>query len=145
LKILALVIIVILLFHRIKNTPSMLSKKLYEKKMKKLLESQARNFKIIDDEEKIDTYKAIIIWCAFLLIVFLIIFYAILGTKIGTTEFIIMSVLEILTCFYSLKSIFDKNTFSQNIEDYKFHRFFFLFNAALDYVYYVSAIYVLLK
>lgn len=78
---------------------------------------------------------------------FLIIFYIVLGNKIGTTEFIVMSALQVFTCLWSLGVSLSevKTAFSYNIEDFKFHRFQSLFNVVLDYIYYPWAIYMLLK
>lgn len=38
----------------------------------------------------------------FFMDLFLIIFYIVLGSKIGTTEFIVMSALQVSTCLWSL-------------------------------------------
>ena len=84
----------------------------------------------------------------FFMELFLIIFYIVLGSKIGTTEFIVMSALQISTCLWSLGvnlPEIKKTAFSYNIEDFKFHRFQLLFNVVLDYIYYPWAIYMLLK
>lgn len=83
----------------------------------------------------------------FFMELFLIIFYIVLGNKIGTTEFIVMSALQAFTCLWSLGVNLSevKTAFSYNIEDFKFHRFQLLFNVVLDYIYYPWAIYMLLK
>jgi hypothetical protein len=145
LKILALVIIFILLIHRIKNTPGELSKHLYNKKIEKYIERQKKSFEPIKDEKILNISKATIILCSAFIELFLLIFYMILGTKIGTTEFKIMSTLKILICIYDIRILFDGRAFSQDINDYKFNRLLNLFSVILDYVYYVSAIYILLK
>jgi hypothetical protein len=123
----------------------MLSKTLYEKKINEYLKNQKKKFENISDEVTLNTCKVIVFWITFLIELFWIIFYAVLGTKIGTIGFIIMSVLQIFTCLFNLKELFGMDVLSQNIEDYKFHRLFFLFNLVLDYIYYPSAIYFLLK
>ena len=83
----------------------------------------------------------------FFIELFLIIFYIVLGNKIGTTEFIVMSALQVFTCLWSLSVNLSevKTVFSCNIENFKFHRFQLLFNVVLDYIYYPWAIYMLLK
>ena len=143
-KILALTILFILVFLRIKNTPSELSKTLWKNKMIKQLKNnkEQNNGKPYSDEMQ---GAAIIL--TFLLELFLIIFYIVLGNKIGTTEFIIMSALQVFTCLWCLcVNISEvKNAFSYNVEDHKFHRFQLLFNLVLDYIYYPYAIYMLLK
>jgi hypothetical protein len=145
LKILALVIILILLIKRIKDTPVALSKHLYNKRIEKYIEKMENSFESIKDEETLNVSKTIIVLSVFFIELFLAIFYAILGTKIGTIEFIIMSVLEIFICIYNAKILFTGKVFSPNVEDYKFHRLFNLFDVILDYIYYISAICILLK
>lgn len=93
------------------------------------------------------TLHGTVILTVFFMELFLIIFYIMLGNKIGTTGFIVMSALQVFTCLWSfgvnLSEV--KTAFSCNIEDIKFHRFQFLFNVVLDYIYYPWAIYMLLK
>lgn len=143
-KILALTILFILVFLRIKNTPSALSKTLWKNKMIKQLKKneEQNNGKPYSDEMQGAT-----ILLTFLIELFLIIFYIVLGNKIGTTEFIIMSALQVFTCLWCLwVNISEvKSAFSYNVEDHKFHRFQLLFNLVLDYIYYPYAIYMLLK
>ena len=141
-KILALTILFILMFFRIKGTPSALSKTLWRKRMIKQL---AKNKENNNGESLSDAMQGALI--VFFMELFLIIFYIVLGNKIGTTEFIVMSALQVFTCLWSFcinLSEF-KTAFSYNIEDFKFHRFQLLFNVVLDYIYYPWAIYMLLK
>ena len=141
-KILALTILFILMFFRIKGTPSALSKTLWRKRMIKQL---AKNIENNNGEPLSDAMQGALI--VLFMDLFLIIFYIVLGNKIGTTEFIVVSALQVFTCFWSfgvnLSEI--KTAFSYNIEDFKFHRFQLLFNVVLDYIYYPWAIYMLLK
>ena len=141
-KILALTILFVLMFFRIKGTPSALSKTLWRKRMIKQL---AKNKENNNGEPLSDAMQGALI--VLFMDLFLIIFYIVLGNKIRTTEFIVMSALQVFTCFWSfvvnLSEI--KTAFSYNIEDFKFHRFQFLFNVVLDYIYYPWAIYMLLK
>ena len=141
-KILALTILFVLMFFRIKGTPSALSKTLWRKRMIKQL---AKNKENNNGEPLSDAMQGALI--VFFMDIFLIIFYIVLGNKIGTTEFIVMSALQVFTCFWSLGVNLSeiKTTFSYNIEDFKFHRFQLLFNVVLDYIYYPWAIYMLLK
>ena len=141
-KILALTILFILMFFRIKGTPSALSKTLWRKRMIKQL---AKNKENNNGESLSDAMQGALI--VFFMELFLIIFYIVLGNKIGTTEFIVMSALQVFTCFWSLGVNLSeiKTAFSYNIEDFKFHRFQLLFNVVLDYIYYPWAIYMLLK
>ena len=141
-KILALTILFILMFFRIKGTPSALSKTLWRKRMIKQL---AKNKENNNGESLSDAMQGALI--VFFMELFLIIFYIVLGNKIGTTEFIVMSALQAFTCLWSLGVNLSefKTAFSYNIEDFKFHRFQLLFNVVLDYIYYPWAIYMLLK
>ena len=143
-KILALTILFILAFLRVKNTPIALSKTLWENKMiKRLKNSEEQN----DGKPYSDKMQGAAIFLIFMIELFLIIFYVVLGNKIGTTEFIIMSALQVFTCLWrSWVNINEfKNAFSYNVEDHKFHRFQLLFKLVLDYIYYPYAIYMLLK
>ena len=141
-KILALTILFVLMFFRIKATPSALSKTLWRKRMIKQLTKNKEN----DNGEPLSNAMqgALIV---FFMELFLIIFYIVLGNKIGTTEFIVMSALQVFTCLWSFGINLSefKTAFSYNIEDFKFHRFQLLFNVVLDYIYYPWAIYMLLK
>ena len=141
-KILALTILFVLMFFRIKGTPSALSKTLWRKRMIKQL---AKNKENNNGEPLSDAMQGALI--VFFMELFLIIFYIVLGNKIGTTEFIVMSALQVFTCLWSFGINLSefKTAFSYNIEDFKFHRFQFLFNVVLDYIYYPWAIYMLLK
>lgn len=143
-KILALTILFILMFSTIKGTPSALSKTLWRKKVIKQL---AKNKENNNGEPLSDVMQGASILIVFFIELFLIIFYIVLGNKIGTTEFIVMSALQVFACLWSLDVNMSevKTAFSYNIEDFKFHRFQLLFNVVLDYIYYPWAIYMLLK
>lgn len=147
-KILALTILFILAFLRVRNTPCALSKTLWKNKMiKQLKNNEKQNGGKPYSDEMQDEMQGATILLTFLIELFLIIFYIVLGNKIGTTEFIIMSALQVFTCLWCLcVNISEfKSAFSYNVEDHKFHRFQLLFNLILDYVYYPYAIYMLLK
>lgn len=143
-KILALTILFVLMFFRIKSTPSALSKTLWRKRMVKQITKDKENN---NGEPLSDAMQGASILIIFFIELFLIIFYIVLGNKIGTTEFIVMSALQVFTCLWSLGVNLSevKTVFSYNIENFKFHRFQLLFNVVLDYIYYPWAIYMLLK
>lgn len=143
-KILALTILFILMFFRIKGTPSALSKTLWRKKIIKQLTIDKENN---NGEPLSDAMQGASILIIFFIELFLIIFYIVLGNKIGTTEFIVMSALQVFTCLWSLGVNLPevKTVFSYDVENFKFHRFQLLFNVVLDYIYYPWAIYMLLK
>lgn len=138
-NILALVILFLLLFYRIKSTPSNLSKTIWRKRLQKSIDK-------MKEQEMNDTIKGASVLIVLFMELFLIIFYAILGTCLGTTTFIVLSALQIMTCIVStIKSLADFNTaFSTDINEHKFYRLWFLFNVVLDYIYYPMAIYILL-
>ena len=143
-KILALTILFILLFFRIKGTPSALSKTLWRNKMLKTLDKNKETF---NGNLPSDVFQGSVILFVLFIELFLIIFYIVLGSSIGTTEFIILSALQVFTCFWNFGTEISefKAAFSYNIDDHKFHRFKFLFNLILDYIYYPFAIYMLLN
>ena len=143
-KILALTILFILLFFRIKGTPNTLSKTLWRNKMMKSIEKMKVAY---NNNPPSDDYQGGVVLLTFLIELFLVIFYIVLGSSIGTTEFIILSALQVFTCFWNFGTEISefKNALSYNIDDHKFHRFKLLFNLILDYIYYPLAIYMLLK
>lgn len=78
-KILALTILFILMFFRIKGTPSALSKTLWRKKMiKQLAKSKENN----NGKPLSDAMYRAVIFTVFFMELFLIIFYIVLGNKI---------------------------------------------------------------
>lgn len=97
-KILALTILFFLMFFRIKGTPSALSKTLWRKRMIKQL---AKNKENNNGEPLSNTLQGAAILIVFFMDLFLIIFYIVLGSKIGTTEFIVMSALQVFTCLWA--------------------------------------------
>ena len=142
-KILALAILIILLFCRIKGTPNMLSKRLYMKRMQKCIDKNKESFKDMDEEHK-KSAQSLAIILTWMLEIFFIIFYIVLGTKLDTTYMLVLSALQVFTCIYTGVTQVNTSAFSQNIEDFKFYRWYFLFNVILDYMYYPVAIYMLL-
>lgn len=143
-KILALTILFILMIFTIKDTPILLSKTLWRKKMIRIL---TKNKESNNGEPLSNTLQGTSILIFLFWELFLIIFYIVVGNKIGTTEFIVMSALQVFTCLWSIYINLTeiKTAFSYNIEDFKFHRLQRLFNFVLDYIYYPLAIYMLLK
>ena len=112
-----------------------------------MIKQLAKNKENNNGEPPSDAMQGASILIVFVMELFLIIFYIVLGNKIGTTEFIVMSALQVFTCLWSLGVNISevKIAFSYNIEAFKFHRFQLLSNVVLDYIYYPWAIYMLLK
>ena len=144
-KIFLLVITFWLLISRIKSTPRMLNKTLYMKDLQKALDKQNKAFNEYDEEHVI-TIKVLSILALTIISVFCTIYYMLIGNKFSSnTLMLILSTLQIVTVFITLKRNFTSKMFSPNIEDYKFYRWYFLFNVILDYIYYPLTIYMLLK
>ena len=93
-KILVLTILFILLFLRIKGTPSALSKTLWRNKKLKILD---KNKEAFNGNLPSDAFQGSVILFTLFIELFLIIFYIVLGSGIGTTEFIILSALQVFT------------------------------------------------
>lgn len=143
-KIFLLAVTILFLISRIKNTPEMLSKKLYFKKVEKAIESNNKSFNGKSDDE-VNILKGTAILILLLFQMFYIIYYMIIGCRYQTELILILTALQIVTVIITTKRAFTDKLFSQNIEDYKFYRWFFLLNIILDYVYYPLTIYMLLK
>lgn len=143
-EIFLLAVTILFLISRIKNTPRMLSKKLYFMEVEKSIESNSRSFDGETDDE-VNILKGTAILISLLLQVFCIIYYMMIGGRFQTELMLILTALQIVTVIITMKRTYTDNLFSKNIEDYTFYRWFFLFNIILDYVYYPLTIYMLLK
>lgn len=141
-KIFTLVILVGLLLLRIKSTPSALSKREYSKKIRKTIEN---NKLYLSKNPKPKPKPEVVTFVMFLISILFALFYANLGDKYDYTYFIVLSVLQILTVIYSWHDALSVDPYTVNAEDFKFKRMYFLFNTILDYVYYLVAIYLVLK
>ena len=130
-KIILLSILFLLLFSRIKSTPSSLSKKVWTKR-------QLKNRKQSKSSAKID--KNLVSSITILVELLFVIFYTTVGCIVGTDGFYLLSALQIVTCVWS-----GINIKKDGLDGNKFYRWFFLFNTLLDYIYYPFAIYMLLK
>ena len=122
----------------------MLSKKLYFSTVKKSIESNNKSFDGKTDDE-VNILKGTATLILLLFQMFYIIYYMIIGCRYQTEFILILTALQIVTVIITTKRAFTDNLFSQNIEDYKFYRWFFLSNIVLDYIYYPLTIYMLLK
>lgn len=141
-KVMALTILLVMFFWRIKNTPAMLSKEKYEEKIQKLIDKNKESLDNLGDYQEIA--KSIAIVTVWVLQLLFIIFYIMLGTKLNTTYMMILSSLQVFTCVYSTLKQANMSAFSKDIEDFPFYRWYCLFNVILDYMYYPVAIYMLL-
>lgn len=143
-KIFLLAVTILFLISRIKNTPRMLSKKLYFKKVEKAIESNNKSFDGKSDDEVI-VIKGVAILISLLFQAFCIIYYMMIGCRFQTELMLILTALQIVTVIITTKRTFTGKLFSKKIEDYTFYRWYFLFNIVLDYIYYPLTIYMLLK
>ena len=145
-KIFILSILFVLLFFRIKGTPTVLSKRLWDKKVAKAIETNKR-VKSYDSTMIKNTMVVAGEIITIIIELLLITFYIYVGVEIGTQEFALLSALQVVTCIYGAISSFGdmKYIYSENVNDCKFQRFYFLFNVILDYIYYPWAIYLFLK
>ena len=144
-KVFLLVVTILLLISRIKSTPKMLSKTIYRAKTIEALDKQKKTFESY--EGNVEELKGGAILAIILIEIFFAIYYLVVGNRFSNdTTMLVLSALQIVTVFVNLKKNLNKDIiFSQNVEDYKFYRFIFLFNVVLDYVYYPMTIYMLLN
>ena len=143
-KIFLLTVTILFLISRIKNTPRMLSKKLYFRKVEKSIESNNKSFDGKTDDE-VNILKGTAILISLLFQVFCIIYYMMIGCRFQIELMLILTALQIVAVIITIKRTFTDKLFSKKIEDYTFYRWYFLFNIILDYIYYPLTIYMLLK
>ncbi len=142
-KIFLLAITILLLISRIKSTPRMLSKTLYYADLSKSLDKQK---KLLEgkDEIYVTVAHGVSVVIVLLFQALIIAYYLLVGNRFSfNTMMLILTALQIVTVFVTCGKQLNKNSFSQNIDDHKFHRFYFLFNVILDYIYYPMTIYLL--
>jgi hypothetical protein len=97
------------------------------------------------EEDYITLANGVAVVIALLFQLLMTIYYSIMGNRFSSnTIMLILSALQIVTIFITCMTELNKKTFSTNIEDHKFHRFYRLFNVVLDYIYYPMGIYLLI-
>lgn len=143
-KIFLLLIITVLFILRVKGTPRMLSRKMYMKKIGDSIGKNEDTFKKFSENE-IKLLKEISLVFVAILQVLLAIVYITIGSKVNVLYFTILTLLQLLTIIYTSVAQLNMKAFSANLEDHKFHRWYFLFNVILDYIYYPLAFYLLIK
>lgn len=142
-KIFLLAITILLLFFRIKSTPRMLNKKLYYENLSKALEKQKEATEKVG-EDMIMTVRGVSVVLTLILQALMIAYYLLIGNRFSSNVMmLVLTALQMATIFITCIKQLNKNLFSQNIEDHKFYRFYFLYNVILDYIYYPMAIYLL--
>ena len=145
-KIIALAILFVLLFRRIKNTPDVFKgifdKNYWRNRAKEIIFNYKENLGWYGENS-----KAIISIVAYLIYLFLAIFYLLLGIKINTQIFTILSAVQIFLVLcniyytYHIVSVI----FDEKFNDLKTGRFSSIINMIVDYVYYIMAIFLLIK
>mgnify|MGYP003319374115 CR=1 FL=1 len=152
-KVFLLAVTILLLINRIRSTPRMLSKTLYENNTQKAIDKLKKQIDGIEtmsnkeDVLKIAQYLvAVLVWLYALLI---IIYYILVGNRFPSNATMLMlTAIQIVTMFIGTKmtlkefDMVNPENMSNNI---KYHRSWFLFNVVLDYVYYPITICLLLN
>ena len=144
-RIFLLTLTVILLFYRIKHIPRQLSKKKYMKIVQSGIEKNKKSFEKLNGEKDQELMKIAAIVVVLIFECLVALYYILLGSYVSFTYFTILTVLQLLTVVETCRRQLNMKAFSINIEDYKFYRWYFLFNVVLDLIYYPVAIYLLVK
>lgn len=152
-KVFLLAVTILLLINRIRSTPRMLSKTLYENNTQKAIDKLKKQIDGIEtmsnkeDVLKITQYiVAVLVWLYAMLI---IIYYILVGNRFQSNATMLMlTAIQIVTMFIGTKMTlkeFDMVNPENMNNNIKYHRYWFLFNVVLDYVYYPITIYLLLN
>ena len=144
-KVFLLATTILLLISRIKSTPRMLSKTLYRANLSNELDKQKKAFEG-EREDFVALVKGASVVMVLLCQAFVFVYYLLVGNRFSSNiMMLILTALQIVTIFITTtKMTLNTNAFSQNVDDHKFHRLYFLFNVVLDYIYYPMTIYLLL-
>lgn len=140
-------LILYLLYKRIKSMPYMLDEKKYMERQKENLDKMQvalKDVRVFGNDYYNTTIKGCMVLCA-LVETFMIIFYFLLGVELGNPFFAVLSSLEVGTCIMNYKiEVFDDKMFEFDFKNVRYHKYWILFNIVLDYVYYFMALYLLL-
>jgi hypothetical protein len=129
-----------LLLYRIIKTPSMLNEKIYYEDLEKSIEKTQQNLRFFNQDfaDKVFNISA---WVVIITYGLVGIYYVTIGTYMNITSFSILTLLQLVTVIINSY----KQKFSLNIADQAFHKWLFLINVVLDYIYYPYAIYLLVR
>lgn len=139
-----LIITILFLISRMSGTLRNISKKEYEKYIKK----EVNKLSIIYSKYNVKEVKELKILThiyAILFYIFMSLYYLYIGNKFSNEIIYLLSILEVVTVTIHMGRDFFETNLSLKEEDYIFHRWYFLFNVVLDYIYYPMVIYLLLK
>ena len=129
---------------RIKETPKLLSEKIYHKKIQEALKKNQESLSKLSEKEFVFAKHATF-FIGTLLYLFFAFYYYFITCRFPTNAVVCaLSALQIGTVFINLVQNVKVGVFNQNIEDYKFYRGYFLFNVILDYIYYPLTLYMLI-
>lgn len=151
-KVFLLAITILLLINRIRSTPRMLSKTLYENNNQKAidkLKKQIDDIEIMSNKEDVlKITQCLVVVLVWLYSVLVIIYYILVGNRFpSNTTMLMLTALQIVTMFIGTKMTlkeFDMVNLENMNNNIKYHRSWFLFNVVLDYIYYPMTIYLLL-
>ena len=139
-----LIMTILLLINRISSTPRNFSKKLHEKYIKNEIKSMTDIFSK-KNETEMESLKFITQIFCIIAYTFFGLYYLHIGNSFSNKTLYFMSVLQVVTVLLNFRKEFIYELFSTDPEDYKFNRFYKLFNVILDYIYYPMVIYMLLQ
>lgn len=152
-KVFLLAVTILLFINRVRSTPKMLSKTLYENDAQQVIDKVKKqiddSIKTVEDKTLVlKTVQVLTVILAWLFSMFIIIYYILVGNRFSSnTLMLILTALQIVTMFIGTKMSTKDFDFVNidNMSNKKFHRSWFLFNVMLDYVYYPMTIYLLLN
>ncbi|GEM_PF-1156883 len=127
--------LVLLFISRVKETPSMLSEKRYSKKIRDIIKNNEEFLNNIPTKKGLRVEKLTKI-AVYLYSAVLILIYAFIGNSINSPFVNFLSFIQICTVVVTMRLQRNVNPISLYIDDFRFYRWYFLFNVVLDYVYY---------
>ena len=150
-KVFLLAVTILLLLSRIKSTPRMLSKTLYEANLQKSvtkLKKQIDDIETTSDKNTVlQITQYIIVALVWLYSLLIVIYYILAGNRFQTnTMMLMLTALQIVTMFISTRNTvkeFDLTNI-ESMNNVQFRRSWLLFNMILDYIYYPMTICLLL-
>jgi len=141
-NIILLAVTFLLLYSRIKNTPRLLNKKAYiEFTQKQYLSTKETLLGLDKEAQGFTLFTCYIVLTIFAILLF--IYYILVGRAVGNSLFLVLSAVQVATIIPSFFHALSVDYLNPDIEKIKFHRWWFLFNIVIDYIYYLGAIYVM--
>ena len=141
-----LIVILYLLYQRIKSISYILDEKKYLEKQKENIDKvndAFKDVKVFGNDFYKTTIKTCMALCA-LIETFMVIFYSLLGVELGNPVFAVLSSLQVGICIINFKiQVIDEKIFEFEMKNVRYHKYMFLFNVVLDYIYYFMALYLI--